>query len=69
MSDDLAWLKGIRALVFDMDGVLWRGKEALPGLNEIFDWMAGGADSLSARHEQLDEHRADVRRAAGRATA
>lgn len=39
MTDDLAWLKEIRALVFDMDGVLWRGKEALPGLNAIFDWM------------------------------
>lgn len=39
MSDPLAWLAEIRALVFDMDGVLWRGKEALPGLNAIFDWM------------------------------
>lgn len=38
-ADPLAWLTEIRALVYDMDGVLWRGKEALPGLNEIFDWM------------------------------
>ncbi len=38
-ADPLAWLSEIRALVYDMDGVLWRGKEALPGLNEIFDWM------------------------------
>ena len=38
-ADPLAWLMEIRALVYDMDGVLWRGKEVLPGLNEIFDWM------------------------------
>jgi 4-nitrophenyl phosphatase len=32
-------LTGIRALVLDMDGVLWRGNEALPGLVAFFDWL------------------------------
>lgn len=30
----------IRALVFDMDGVLWRGDDALPGLVELFTFLA-----------------------------
>ena len=35
MSDTLAWLSEIRALVFDMDGVLYRGPELLPGAGEF----------------------------------
>lgn len=29
----------IAAVVMDMDGVLWRGSEPLPGLQEIFQWL------------------------------
>ncbi|MFW5696837.1 MAG: haloacid dehalogenase, partial [Phototrophicaceae bacterium] len=30
----------VAALVIDMDGVLWRDSEPLPGLVELFDWLA-----------------------------
>ena len=30
----------VAGLVIDMDGVLWRGNEPLPGLVELFDWLA-----------------------------
>lgn len=29
----------IAAAILDMDGVLWRGDEALPGLVDLFDWL------------------------------
>ena len=29
----------IKAAVFDMDGVLWRGDNPLPGLIELFQWL------------------------------
>jgi 4-nitrophenyl phosphatase len=32
-------LKPIRALVIDADGVLWQGKQALPGVPEFFDFL------------------------------
>jgi 4-nitrophenyl phosphatase len=32
-------LASIRAVVFDMDGVLWRGEEGLPGLGQLFAWL------------------------------
>jgi 4-nitrophenyl phosphatase len=32
-------LKQIHGLVIDMDGVLWRGNSAIPGLNGFFDFM------------------------------
>lgn len=32
-------LASIRALVIDMDGVLWRGDTALPGLHDLFDFL------------------------------
>ena len=32
----------IAAVVMDMDGVLWRGDEALPGLVEWFEWLREG---------------------------
>jgi 4-nitrophenyl phosphatase len=66
MSDNLAWLKEIRALVFDMDGVLWRGKEALPGLNEIFDWMtAERIPYLLATNNSMSTAQMYVERLAG----
>jgi len=66
VSDALAWLKEIRALVFDMDGVLWRGKEALPGLNEIFDWMqAENVPYLLATNNSMSTAQMYVERLAG----
>lgn len=32
--------KHIRGVVLDMDGVLWRGMQPLPGLPELFAWLA-----------------------------
>jgi len=32
-------LRQIRAIISDMDGVLWRGNEPLPGLQAFFDWL------------------------------
>jgi len=30
----------INAVVLDMDGVLWRGNDPLPGMTELFEWLA-----------------------------
>lgn len=32
-------LKDVRAVISDMDGVLWQGDMALPGLSEFFEWL------------------------------
>ena len=32
-------LSSLKALVIDMDGVLWRGDTPLPGLNDLFDLL------------------------------
>jgi 4-nitrophenyl phosphatase len=32
-------LNDIQALIIDMDGVLWRGSEPLPGLTDFFDFL------------------------------
>jgi HAD superfamily hydrolase (TIGR01450 family) len=32
-------LRTVQAAIFDMDGVLWRGREALPGLVELFQFL------------------------------
>ncbi|NPV65598.1 MAG: HAD-IIA family hydrolase [Anaerolineae bacterium] len=39
MPADWELLGGIRAAVLDMDGVLWRGNAALPGLVELFEFF------------------------------
>ncbi len=36
-------LQGVRAVICDMDGVLWRGGQALPGLQDFFDFLAARA--------------------------
>jgi 4-nitrophenyl phosphatase len=36
MTQSLETLREIRALLIDMDGVLWRGKTPLPGLSDFF---------------------------------
>jgi 4-nitrophenyl phosphatase len=32
-------LSAIRAVLLDMDGVLWRGDQGLPGLGQLFAWL------------------------------
>ena len=39
MQTTTATLADIAALIMDMDGVLWRGSEPLPGLNAFFDFL------------------------------
>ena len=34
-------LRAVRALIVDMDGVLWRGDAPLPGLHRFFAWVKG----------------------------
>jgi 4-nitrophenyl phosphatase len=36
-ANDLVELRKLKGLVIDMDGVLWQGDIAMPGLNEFFD--------------------------------
>lgn len=36
-SSDLTELRKLKGLIIDMDGVLWQGDTALPGLHEFFD--------------------------------
>ena len=35
----MAFLKTIKALIIDIDGVLWHGKQPLPGVPEFFDFL------------------------------
>ncbi len=66
MHDSLAWLRDIRGLVFDMDGVLWRGKEFLPGSREIFAWAeANGVPCLMATNNSMSTAQMYVERLAG----
>jgi len=39
-------LTNIRALLFDMDGVLYVGNRALPGVAELFAWLAASGRSF-----------------------
>lgn len=32
-------VRTFRGLIFDMDGVLWRGNAPLPGMHELFAWL------------------------------
>jgi 4-nitrophenyl phosphatase len=38
-SNDPAKLRTLKGLIIDMDGVLWQGDTALPGLHEFFDTL------------------------------
>lgn len=63
MTASLAWLRDIRGLVFDMDGVLWRGKETLPGVVEIFAWAhAEGIPCLLATNNSMSTQQMYVER-------
>ncbi len=54
-------ISGIRALVSDMDGVLWRGDDPLPGLHAFFDllqrrnlpWVLATNNSSKTRHDYV----------------
>ncbi|HVL25993.1 MAG TPA: HAD-IIA family hydrolase [Thermomicrobiales bacterium] len=37
VEDDLDRLRAAKAFIFDMDGVLYRGKQSLPGVQDIFN--------------------------------
>jgi 4-nitrophenyl phosphatase len=39
MTQPIETLREIRALLIDMDGVLWRGKTPMPGLADFFDLL------------------------------
>ncbi len=39
MTDPHAFLQGIRALIIDLDGVLWRGRQAFPGVADFFELL------------------------------
>jgi 4-nitrophenyl phosphatase len=41
MTQSLETLREIRALLIDMDGVLWRGKAPMPGLGDFFGLLRG----------------------------
>ena len=59
-------LKDAEAFIFDMDGVLYRGKQALPGVNEIFDALeARGQRYLLATNNSMATPDDYVERMAG----
>ncbi len=39
MSANRLWLDSIRALIIDIDGVLWQGRQPLPGVSAFFDLL------------------------------
>ncbi len=41
MTDSLSRLCDIRSLVIDVDGVLWHGRQSLPGVHAFFDFLDG----------------------------
>lgn len=52
-------LDSIKAIICDMDGVLWRGPQKLPGLNDLFSFMFGERIDFvlatnNSRNTQLD---------------
>ena len=59
-------LKDAEAFIFDMDGVLYRGKQALPGVNEIFNALeARGRTYLLATNNSMATPAEYVERMAG----
>lgn len=59
-------LKDAEAFIFDMDGVLYRGKQALPGVNELFDALeARGVRYLLATNNSMATPAQYVERMAG----
>lgn len=59
-------LKDAEAFIFDMDGVLYRGKQALPGVNEMIDALeARGRKYLFATNNSMATPAEYVTRMAG----
>ncbi len=52
-------LRPPRAVVMDMDGVLWRGDEALPGLSALFDLLRGQAVPFALATNNSSKHPSD----------
>ncbi len=46
MSAPRPQLSNIRSLIIDIDGVLWKGRDALPGVPEFFDFLRRRAIAL-----------------------
>lgn len=49
----------IRAVVMDMDGVLWRGDEPLPAMVEMFEWLRESAMPFVLATNNSSKTRAD----------
>lgn len=52
----------IKAAVFDMDGVLWRGDNPLPGLIELFQWLDEAEISYALATNNASKSLADYER-------
>lgn len=46
MTRNLAGLRGVRGLLFDMDGVIYVGTRALPGVQEAIDYLSSTGRSF-----------------------
>ena len=49
-------LGDIRYLIMDMDGVLYRGNEALPGAADFLTWLDDARHQVPDAHQQLGAH-------------
>jgi hypothetical protein len=50
-----------KGFIFDMDGVLYRGKQSLPGVADLFNALT----QVFARHQQLDGNAGQLRASDG----
>ena len=49
-------LHNVRAVISDMDGVLWRGDTPLPGVAEFFGGLRRKGDPLRPGHQQCHRY-------------
>ena len=47
-------IRSAKAWIFDMDGVLYRGTEPLPGVGDLFSALELQGTTIHAGHQQLD---------------